>query len=112
MGDEELKYKDVNINIVPKIDIIKNKSSDIKWSEEKKKNENIIDMMYSPEKNFYMKLDNTNLYLYSIVNDEPLVTIKLPEGNKNLIKIEWIVGNNADLWKEYFIKAGGERIQI
>lgn len=111
LGKEpNLKYKDININVVPKKDFIKNNPLNLKWSEIKEINQDIKDIVSSPEKNFNIVLENDKLKLYSITSEEPIFEIEIDNKNRTLVKSDWIVGDNADLWRDGFIKSGGREI--
>ena len=110
-NDSEQRYKDLNLNIIPKLDIIKNDPLDKSWTDVKNINENAIDMIYSPNKNFYIILDNNAIYFYSIVKNDYLAKIELKDGVKSVIKADWAIGTNADLWKDYIIKSGGNIVE-
>lgn len=107
LGEEpKLKYKEYTVNIIPNIDIAKNKVENLKWSEILKINPNATDVVYSPEKNFYIILDKDYIYFYNTNKVEPLIKIKMDESDKSIIKFDWILGTNADLWKENFLLIG------
>ncbi len=110
-NDSEQIYKDLNLNIIPKLDIIKNDPLDKSWKDVKNINENAIDMIYSPNENFYIILDNNYIYFYSIVKNNYLTKIELDDGVKSIIKADWAIGTNADTWRDYIIKSGGTIIE-
>ena len=110
-NDLEQRYKDLNLNIIPKVDIIKNDPLDKSWTDVKKINENAIDMIYSPSENFYIILDNNAIYFYSIVKNDSLAKIELEDGVKSVIKAQWAIGTNADIWKDYIVKSGGTVVE-
>lgn len=113
LGKEpNLKYKDININVIPKKEFVKNNSIDIKWSEIREKNKEVIDVVTSPEKNFNIVLETDSLKLYSITSEDPIYEIPLDGKTRTMIKSDWIVGNNADIWRENFIKLGGKEISL
>lgn len=109
---DELTYKDIDLNIPVENNIIKEPALDRKWDDIKKEFPDLIDIVYSPEKNFYIVLTDENLIFYNITSNEAIITIDLPKDvNKKLIKIDWPIGNNADLWRGYFVKGSGKMIE-
>lgn len=111
-GDKgESTYKDIDLNLPIDNNIIKEPILDKKWDDIKKQFPGIIDIAYSPEKNFYVVLTEENLIFYNITSNEPIIKLELPKGyTKKLIKIDWPVGSNADLWKGYFINGSGTKL--
>ncbi len=111
-GDKgESTYKDIDLNLPIDNNIIKEPTLDKKWDDIKKQFPGIIDIAYSPEKNFYVVLTEENLIFYNITSNEPIIKLELPKGyTKKLIKIDWPVGSNADLWKGYFINGSGTKL--
>lgn len=111
-GDKgESTYKDIDLNLHIDNNIIKEPILDKKWDDIKKQFPGIIDIAYSPEKNFYVVLTEENLIFYNITSNEPIIKLELPKGyTKKLIKIDWPVGSNADLWKGYFINGSGTKL--
>ena len=111
-GDKgESTYKDIDLNLPIDNNIIKEPTLDKKWDDIKKQFPELIDIAYSPEKNFYVVLTEENLIFYNITSNEPIIKLDLPSGyTKKLIKIDWPVGSNADLWKGYFINGSGTKL--
>lgn len=111
-GDKgESTYKDIDLNLPIDNNIIKEPTLDKKWDDIKKQFPELIDIAYSPEKNFYVVLTEENLIFYNITSNEPIIKLELPTGyTKKLIKIDWPVGSNADLWKGYFINGSGTKL--
>ncbi len=109
--NEDITYRDIDLNLPVQNNLITESALDKKWEDLKKENPNLIDIIYSPEKNFYVILTESHLIFYNITSEEPIMQVELPkEYNKKLIKADWPVGNNADLWKGYFIKATGTKL--
>lgn len=107
----ESTYKDIDLNLPKDNNIVKEPALEKKWDDLKKQFPGLIDISYSPEKNFYVVLTEENLIFYNITSNEPIMKLDLPKDyNKRLIKIDWPVGSNADLWKGYFINGTGTKL--
>ena len=107
----ESTYKDIDLNLPMDNNILKEPALEKKWDDLKKQFPGLIDISYSPEKNFYVVLTEENLIFYNITSNEPIMKLDLPKDyNKRLIKIDWPVGSNADLWKGYFINGTGTKL--
>lgn len=98
---------EVNLDLIPTVDIFENLSNKISKSVVKNKNSNFVDYFVSPNENMLVILTPEELVVYSI-NDSVVETLPLATVNifdkKEIVSFQWKTSESSEFTFNEFIK--------
>lgn len=103
MLDDEFRYADYNINILPPSKLVIYDELNISWTHIKNKVPGAIDAFTSPNKDIVLVLTKGEIIIYGIergeIESSPLRRISLKD-NETVIMAEWALDDYVDNWSE------------
>lgn len=108
--EEDVIHRNIEINIVPNIEIANWPDLPIRWTNVKNLAPRALDAISSPDGRILIVQDIDELKIYDLVhNDDLLATIPISEKD-SIIMAEWAMGTYSEKWEKSFQKT--ERLPV